>query len=114
MSAKRIAQVNEFIRKELASLLNREIEFPPGNLVTITKVDTAADLKAAKVWLSILPAEQQNAILHLLAKKRGHLQRLLNPRLRLRNTPVISFAIDETEERASRIEHLLDELKKRE
>ncbi len=38
--SKRIPQVNQLIKKELSQIILREIEFPVGVLVTLTRVET--------------------------------------------------------------------------
>jgi ribosome-binding factor A len=47
----------------------------------------------------------------VLEHRHGHIQHELARRIVLKYTPRLHFVLDETEARASRIEHLLDELK---
>ncbi len=108
----RLPQVNELIRQELASLLLTEMEFPKGCLVTITRVDTAKDLRYAKVWLSVLPAYYFQKVLSKLKSNAGHLQFLLNKKLTMKPLPRLNFAIDDTEQKAEEIEKLLDRIRK--
>lgn len=107
----RILQVNELIRQELGKLLLTEVEFPKGCLVTITSVETAKDLRYAKVWLSVIPRLYTKKVLDKLTKRVGYLQFLLNKRLRMKPLPRLTFKIDETEQKAAEIEKLLDQIK---
>lgn len=112
MPSKRIKQVNTLIQEELGSIISKEIELPSGCLATISKVETSPDLKHAVIWLSILPLDFQKETVGILNKKKKNLQKILNTRLKTKNTPQIHFKIDESEEKAERISRLLDMIKK--
>ena len=105
-----MAQVNELIYHELSKIISREIDFPADYLVTIPKVDTAADLKRTNVYLSILPSHFRGQALERLQTNLPSLQKSLNQRLVLKFTPKITFKIDSSEEKADRINRLLDSL----
>ena len=49
----RLLRVNELLKRELSSLIAREITFENA-LVTINQVDVTSDLKSAHVYVSIL------------------------------------------------------------
>jgi ribosome-binding factor A len=107
----RLEQVSELIRHELSGLLLTEMEFPKGCLVTIVRVETSKDLRHAKVWISVMPFYLSKKILDKLRKNIGQLQFLLNKRLSFKPLPRINFAIDQTEQKASQIDELLDRIK---
>lgn len=106
----RIARINQLIKQELGKIFLKEIDFPRDCLVTITKVETGESLEQAKVWLSILPVDFQKKIFSILNKNIGHLQYLLNKTLVMRKVPKIIFEHDTVEQRASRIEELLNQI----
>ena len=54
----RIPQLNSLIQQEVASLLIKEVEFPDGVFVTVSRAEVAPDAESAKVWLSVFPNEQ--------------------------------------------------------
>ena len=93
-------------------MLLTELEFPKNCLVTITQVETAKDLRYAKVWVSVIPVKYTKKILDKLKSNLGHLQFLLNKKLAMRPLPRLSFVIDDTENRAQEIIDLLDRIKK--
>ncbi|HLC89550.1 MAG TPA: ribosome-binding factor A [Patescibacteria group bacterium] len=107
----RLPQMNELIRQELNSLILTEVEFPKNCLVTITKVETAKDLRYSKVWFSVMPFVYAKKVLTILRNQIGHLQFLLNKKLSMRPLPRLNFAIDDTEKKAADIDALLDRLK---
>lgn len=108
----RLEQINELIRHELSKLLLTEFEFPKNCLVTITQVETSKDLRHAKIWVSIIPVQYTKKILDKLNSNLGHLQFLLNKKLVMRPLPRLRFVIDETENKASNLEAILDRIKK--
>jgi len=103
---KRIKRINELIKRELGKIISRDIEIPEGSLLTITDVETTNDLKQAKIWISIYPFQKSKQVFKILSKKINQLQFSLNKKLNFRSLPRISFKIDQTEERASKIENV--------
>lgn len=111
MASFRTQQVGELIKKELGQMLLREIEFPQGTLVTITRVKVTADMRQAKVLVSILPFARRFVVLERLRKNIHGLQEMLNDKLEMKFVPKILIELDKTEEEAAKIESLLDEIK---
>jgi ribosome-binding factor A len=108
---KRTRQVADVIRNEMADLFRREIRDPDFGFVTITDVEVSTDLKVARIFVSVFGDDDQKAkSLVVLEKVRGHLRRLLAPRLHLRYVPDIEFRLDTSVERASRIEQILHDV----
>lgn len=106
----RVLKINKLIRDQLGRLIMTELEFPLGTLVTITKINTSADLKVANVYVSVLPASVRGSAMKALIKSAGHLRRLLNEKVILRSIPELRFFIDDSEEKAAAIDRLLDNL----
>ncbi|MFA6392305.1 MAG: 30S ribosome-binding factor RbfA [Patescibacteria group bacterium] len=112
MPSQRIKQINELIKEELGSIMNREIEFSSGSLVTITKVETSPDLKHANISVSILPFSANQQIRHEIEREKGNIQKLLGDRIKIKFIPKIHFRLDESEEKAQHITDLLDTINK--
>jgi|ETNmetMinimDraft_20_1059909.scaffolds.fasta_scaffold67045_2 ribosome-binding factor A len=109
----RIEQVNSLIQKDLGVIMSRELELPNSAFVTISRVETNPDLKSSKVFVSILPEDNQEEVLLLLQKNTIRLQQELVKGLSMKFSPKIEFVIDEVEEEAARIEGLLDDISKK-
>ena len=77
--------------------------------VTVTDVSTSPDLRHARVYVSILgtPAEQEDSLAGLRSAH-GFLQGRVARELRLKNTPELDFILDDTAEKAFRLERLLE------
>ncbi|MEQ1858963.1 MAG: 30S ribosome-binding factor RbfA [Chthoniobacteraceae bacterium] len=107
----RLVRVNELIKRELDTLIRREVPQMPAKLVTVREVDVAPDLKHASVWMGMMgtPAEQY-ASMALLHGARKSLQSQLSKRVVLKFTPQIHFKLDETGERGDRVLNILSAL----
>jgi len=108
----RTARVAEEIQKVLGERLVRGLRDPLPGFVTIRAVEVTSDFTHAKVFVSVFgsDAEKEGAIAGLTAQ-RGALRSEVGKKVRLRNTPSLSFILDESAERAARVHALLDEAK---
>jgi ribosome-binding factor A len=103
-------RVNEAVRQVLSEALP-ELKDPRIGFVTITGVRTSADLRHARVFVSVLGSERRRErSLAGLAAAHGPLQTRLARELRLKRTPQLTFEYDPTVERGVRMTQLIDEL----
>src|SRR3954467_7647572 len=110
MPGARMRRVNETIREVLGDAITAELKDPRIGFVTVTGVDTSPDLRAARVYVSVLGDEdERHAALEGLESSRGFLQAQIAHELRMKRTPALSFHYDETVERADRMMRLLDD-----
>jgi ribosome-binding factor A len=101
-------RVQDLLREEIALIIQREIRDPGMGFITVLGVKMSDDLKDAKVYLSIYGDEQQKAAtLAALKRSRNYIKFLLGKRIHLRNMPELHFVIDDTYEKAARIEEIL-------
>ncbi|MCL5010657.1 MAG: 30S ribosome-binding factor RbfA [Patescibacteria group bacterium] len=109
-SENRVNKVNELIRRLLAEIILRELEFPRGILTTISEVKTSSDLSECKVFVSVFPTSETKNAFNILQANIYFLQQLLNKKTDLRITPKIVFKT-ETASAAAKVEKILDEIK---
>jgi ribosome-binding factor A len=109
-------RVDEAIRQVIGDAVAGELKDPRVGFVTVTDVRTSADLRHARVYVSVLGAdggessdEERDASLDGLRSAHGFLQGRLAGELRLKRTPTLEFAYDHTTDRALRVEELLAE-----
>ena len=103
----RIASQMKFL---LGTILQRELRDPRVGLVTVLKVEPTVDMKEAKVYISIFgSAGDQSKAMHALEDARGFIQRELGKNLKTRSTPRLRFILDDTGDRVSRIEALVEQ-----
>ena len=108
----RIERVNHLIRQEISELLRREVKDPRlSSLISITQVDTSADLKYAKVFVSCLCSdEEKKEVLSTLSTASGFLHNELTKRLKLRHIPELDFRWDNSIEKGAHILELIDKV----
>jgi ribosome-binding factor A len=108
MQGKRLERVNQLIKEEISAVLQRQIKDPRLGFVTVTEVDTTADLKLARVYVSVLgPEEQWAKSFKALESARGFVWNWLRKHLDLRVTPQLAFRPDRSMEHAAHIQSLL-------
>lgn len=106
-----IEQVNELLKEKLAELISQEVPVDNG-LITVAYVDCSPDLRNAKVGISVLPFKQSKKALERLKKHSSVFAQLLKKETRLRKIPRFNWETDETEEKASEIDKILEKIKK--
>ena len=111
MPSNRIGRINEEIQRELSDLL-RTLKDPrmQKTLVSVTRVDTTADLHYAKVWISVYDKEQAKEVLKVLKSSGGYLRHELANRLSLRHTPELVWTEDHSITYGARILDILSKL----
>jgi ribosome-binding factor A len=110
MSGDRMRRVDEAMREVLSDAITSEIKDPRVGFVTVTAVDTSPDLRQARVFVSVLgTTSERKRSLQGLRSAHGFLQRKVADELRLKHTPTLDFAYDDTAENAARINELLRE-----
>jgi len=109
--SQRTDRVDELLRQEIGSILTREVKDPRIGFATVTRVETAPDLRHARVWVSVIgqPGERSETIA-ALDRAMPFVRHELGARLRLRRIPDLHVRLDETAERGTRTLHLIEEL----
>ena len=110
MTGDRMRRVDEAMREVLSGAITSELKDPRVGFVTVTAVQTSADLRHARVFVSVLgnPGERRRSM-QALEGAHGYLQRRVNAELHIKNTPTLEFVYDSTTDRALRVESLLRE-----
>lgn len=103
-------RVNEEIMRELCEIL-RTVKDPrvSGSFVSIIAVDASADLKFAKIYYSVMDADEKEVKKGLYSAV-GYIRRELAIRLNLRATPELTFIRDTSIEHGAKISKILKDL----
>lgn len=109
----RIERINELLLQEISGLLLREVKDPRLQaFITVTHVDTSADLKSAQVFVSILGSEEERVeALKGLSSASGFLRKELSTRLTLRYVPQLIFHFDSSIERGARLLEIMEKVR---
>lgn len=109
---RRMERLNDLLRAELSDLLRRGAKDPRlSGFVTITEVEVSADLRHARVFVSVLGSEaEKEETLCGFEQASGFLRHELSMRLTLRRIPELTFCKDDSIERGSHLLQLMKEL----
>ena len=90
-------RINEEIQKSLADAL-RTVKDPrvSGTMISITRVETTPDLRYAKVYVSFLEENKAADAMKGLKSAGGYLRREVAGDLKLRYTPELVWALDDS------------------
>jgi ribosome-binding factor A len=103
-------RVDEAVRAVLSEAISKDLLDPRIGFVTVTSVKTSADLRHARVAVSVLGDEAaRTATLAGLRSAHGFLQSVIASQLTLKHTPQLTFEYDDSVERAARLTRLLQE-----
>jgi ribosome-binding factor A len=103
-------RINEMLREVVGAAVATELSDPRIGFVTVTSVETSPDLRAAKVYVSVLGSEEEReATLEGLSSSHGVIQAKIAKETRMKRTPTLSFRYDSTIEEGVRISRLLEE-----
>lgn len=100
-------RVQDLLREEISLIIQRELQDPGLGFVTVVEVKMSEDLKTGKVYVSIYgDDEARKNTLDALKRSKGYIKFLLGKRVTLRYIPDLTFHLDDTLERAQRIEEI--------
>ncbi len=128
MSA-RVQRVADQIQRELAVLIQMEVNDPRVGMISVTAVEVSKDIAYAKVFVTVMNSmtddEELNAStlsepgkldrleidenLKALNKASGYLRSLLAKRLTIRSVPKLKFHYDGSVERGQQLSSLIDD-----
>jgi ribosome-binding factor A len=107
----RTERIDELLRQELGEIFRRDVDDPRIGFATITDVETAPDLRHARVAVSVIgQAEERKATLAAMGRAMPFVRHELGKRLRLKRIPEFHLELDDTVERGTRVLQLLQEL----
>ncbi len=111
MATHRLDKVNELLKREIGTCVQREFEWP-GTIVSILDVEVTEDLREARVWVGVVGKMDATAVVEKLTRARGSIQGTVSRRVTLRNTPRLSFRHDDSARRGVDMVNLLDDIEK--
>jgi ribosome-binding factor A len=110
--SRRQKRVGSLIKETLGRIFVEDIQNSSSGLITITRVEMSADLLTAHVYLSIFDEVKKEDLLALLKKRKGHLRKAIASEVKLKYNPDLIFSLDPTLEYESRIDRLIERLRK--
>lgn len=106
----RMLRVNSTIREVLAEEIERMSDTRL-EMVSVTAVDTAPNLRTATVYIDVLGDDAREGALQALGRAAKRLQAVIGREVRMKYTPTLEFAIDPGVAGGQRIEEILRQLR---
>ena len=105
-------RINGEVQRVLAEIIRGEIKDPRINpLTSVLAVEVAPDLKSCKAWISVLGGDEaRKETLAGLKSAEGYIKRQLAQTINLRNTPDITFIMDQSIEYGVNMTQRIDEV----
>ena len=103
-------RVAELIKRELATLIARELDDPVAHKVTLTGAEATHDLSSVRIYFSLLTGSAEaDTAARVLNRVAGELRHALRRRVTLkRGVPELRFVFDESLERGARVDALIE------
>lgn len=109
---KRTERVSLLIHQILGEITTKHIDLSHLGFITFTRVDISPDLRHSKVYYSVInnkfPEDSINLELNKLAKS---FRKYLGQEIRLKNTPDITFYLDEAIKQEKHMQSIMKDLK---
>ena len=114
MKKNRLARVNSLLKEVIFEVIQKEVRNPNvTTFVTVTDVDTSADLHHAKVSISLICSEEEKSrVLTALNSAAGFIAVHAAKKVQLRYFPALSFKLDTSIEEHMKIQKILGDIEK--
>ena len=106
-------RISDFVQRELATLIQRELRDPRLGMVTVSGVKVSRDLSWADVYVTVLGQEDPKVSLDILTRAAGLLRGELSSMLTTRSTPRLRFHYDDTARSGAHMDRLIDDARAR-
>ena len=105
-------RINGEVQRVLAEIIRGEIKDPRiSPLTSVVAVEVAPDLKSCKAWISVLGNEEaRKATYQGLRSAEGFIKSKLAKEINLRNTPSITFIMDQSIEYGVNMSKKIDDV----
>lgn len=105
-------RINGEVQRVLAEVIRGEIKDPRiSPLTSVVAVEVAPDLKTCKAWISVLGDEQARKDTYAgLRSAEGYIKNQIARKINLRNTPEITFIMDQSIEYGVNMLKKIDEV----
>jgi ribosome-binding factor A len=104
----RLSRINDLIHRITARLIREEFKDPRVGMITVSGVDVSADLKQAKIYVTVLEELKVEKSLKVLNEASGFFRSRFASHLKLRIIPKPHFIFDDSVIRGTRINSLLE------
>jgi len=108
-------KVGELLKEEVSIILQREFKDPRLGFVTVTDAEVTADLRHAKVFVSVMGTpDDRRKSMKILKNAEAFVRQAFGKHVSMKTIPQISFVLDESADKSLRIMELLEQVRKHE
>ena len=109
----RSERVADLLREEISQIVGYELQDPRLATVTVTDVRVGANLKTARVYVTVRGNEEEHeSALAALRHAAPYMRKELGLSLNIPHIPELHFVRDKVEEQGERVDQLLAEIEK--
>jgi ribosome-binding factor A len=114
MKKNRLSRINSLLKEVIFEVIQKEVRNPNvTTFVSVTRVDTSADLHHAKVYISMIGTDVEKAkVLAALQSAAGFIAVQAAHQVELRYFPSLIFKLDSAAEDHMKIEKILSDIEK--
>ena len=105
--ADRTQRIQSIIGKNISEIIQFELKNPRIGFCTVSEVWVSSDFSYARVYVSFLGAKYPKQNLEELNKTKGYVRSSLAKKINIRKTPEITFYLDESFQKAERLDEVL-------
>lgn len=108
---RRVARVERLVQETIAKFLISGFRMPLPGIITVASVKMQGDLRAAKIYVSVLGNKElgQQAV-DLLQERAFEIQNFIGKELQMRYCPKLTFYQDHATEEILKVERILQDL----
>lgn len=108
---RRVARVEREIQATVAQFLLRDLRSELPGIVSVAAVKMPADLRAAKVYISVIGTdEERDEVLGILKERAYEIQNYIGSELKMRYCPKLTFYTDTITDQVIKVDRILQEL----
>ena len=110
MESTRQKKISRQLQKDLAEILRQKNnEIAPGKIITVTAVRVSPDLGVSKIYVSVFPSADNDAVLEKITCHTKSIRYELGRRIKnqMRVVPELSFYLDDSLDYIDNIDSLL-------
>ncbi len=114
MKKNRLNRINSLLKEVLFEVIQKEVRNPHVNtFITVTQVETSADLHHAKVYVSMIGSEaEKEKILAALQTAAGFIAVHAAKQVKMRYFPNLTFKLDKSADEYMKIDKILSDIEK--
>jgi ribosome-binding factor A len=110
MKSIRAMRVEQALKESIGEIIQNEIKQQDTEIITVTRVECANDLRFARVFISIMGEEKEKSFT-LLNQSLLFIRKRMGQMVRLKFVPEIVFILDRSIDHAIKIDQILEKIK---